>query len=122
MLKEDRDRLVQLQKDQPRFSEQQKKELAEVHSWIKEGVLPEAIGNKVDGDYPHHVDSFMHGNLHAVCLPGGPGLFLLRGGEPESARPGPPGRGDVEQRRPEEDPAVAPCCLQHAGTITGRSL
>ncbi|XP_029688190.1 period circadian protein homolog 2-like isoform X3 [Takifugu rubripes] len=46
MLKEDRDKLVQLQKNQPCFSEQQKKELVEVHSWIKKGVLPEAINNK----------------------------------------------------------------------------
>lgn len=48
VLKEDRDKLVQLQKNQPRFSDQQKKELVEVHSWIKKGVLPEAIDNKVD--------------------------------------------------------------------------
>lgn len=48
MLKEDQDKLVQLQKNQPRFSEQQKKELMEVHSWIKKGVLPEPIDNKVD--------------------------------------------------------------------------
>lgn len=48
VLKEDRDKLVQLQKNQPRFSEQQKKELVEVHSWIKKGVLPEPIDNKVD--------------------------------------------------------------------------
>lgn len=48
VLKEDRDKLVQLQKNQPRFSEQQNKELVEVHSWIKKGVLPEVMDNKVD--------------------------------------------------------------------------
>lgn len=47
MLQEDRDKLVQLQKNQPRFSEQQKEELMEVHSWIKKGVLPEVF-DKVD--------------------------------------------------------------------------
>lgn len=48
VLREDRDKLLQLQKKQPRFSEQQKKELVEVHSWMKKGGLPEAIDNKVE--------------------------------------------------------------------------
>lgn len=48
VLREDRDKLLQLQKKQPHFSEQQKKELVEVHSWIKKGSLPEAIDNKVE--------------------------------------------------------------------------
>lgn len=47
VLREDRDKLLQLQKRQPRFSEQQKKELVEVHSWIKKRGLPEAIDSKV---------------------------------------------------------------------------
>lgn len=48
VLREDGDKLLQLQKKQPRFSEQQKKELVEVHSWIKKGGLPETIDNKVE--------------------------------------------------------------------------
>lgn len=48
MLQVDRDKLVQLHKKQPRFSEQQKKELIEVHPWMKKGGLPEAIDNKVE--------------------------------------------------------------------------
>lgn len=32
-----------MQKRQPRFSDEQKKELAEVHSWVQKGVLPKAI-------------------------------------------------------------------------------
>uniref|UniRef100_H3DCQ3 Period circadian protein homolog 2 n=1 Tax=Tetraodon nigroviridis TaxID=99883 RepID=H3DCQ3_TETNG len=43
VLQVDRDKLVQLHKKQPRFSEQQKKELIEVHPWMKKGGLPEAI-------------------------------------------------------------------------------
>ncbi|XP_066483742.1 period circadian protein homolog 1 isoform X2 [Tiliqua scincoides] len=43
VLKEDREKLKQMQKRQPRFSEEQKKELAEVHSWVQKGILPKAI-------------------------------------------------------------------------------
>ncbi|KAJ6653046.1 hypothetical protein lerEdw1_010132 [Lerista edwardsae] len=43
VLKEDREKLKQMQKRQPRFSDEQKKELAEVHSWVQKGVLPKAI-------------------------------------------------------------------------------
>lgn len=49
VLREDREKLRLLQKNQPRFSEQQKKELIEVHPWIKKGGLPEAIDIKVIG-------------------------------------------------------------------------
>lgn len=54
VLQVDRDKLVRLHKNQPRFSEEQKKELIEVHPWIKKGGLPEAIDNKVD-----YFDSFL---------------------------------------------------------------
>lgn len=47
MLKEDRDKLKLLQKNQPHFTEEQKKELIEVHPWIKKGGLPRAIDIKV---------------------------------------------------------------------------
>lgn len=43
VLKEDREKLKQMQKRQPRFSEEQKKELADVHSWVQKGILPKAI-------------------------------------------------------------------------------
>uniref|UniRef100_A0A452GN98 Period circadian-like C-terminal domain-containing protein n=1 Tax=Gopherus agassizii TaxID=38772 RepID=A0A452GN98_9SAUR len=33
----------EMQKQQPRFTEEQKKELAEVHPWVKKGLLPKAI-------------------------------------------------------------------------------
>ncbi|XP_015276506.1 PREDICTED: period circadian protein homolog 1 [Gekko japonicus] len=43
VLQEDREKLKQMQKRQPRFTEEQKKELAEVHSWVQKGGLPKAI-------------------------------------------------------------------------------
>ncbi|XP_013927660.1 PREDICTED: period circadian protein homolog 1-like [Thamnophis sirtalis] len=43
VLQEDREKLKQLQKQQPRFTEDQKRELAEVHTWLPKGVLPKAI-------------------------------------------------------------------------------
>ncbi|XP_075764479.1 period circadian protein homolog 1 isoform X2 [Pelodiscus sinensis] len=43
VLQEDREKLKQMQKQQPRFTEEQKRELAEVHPWMKKGLLPKAI-------------------------------------------------------------------------------
>lgn len=47
VLREDREKLRLLQKKQPHFSEEQKKELMEVHPWIKKGGLPKAVDMKV---------------------------------------------------------------------------
>ncbi|XP_072525487.1 period circadian protein homolog 2 isoform X2 [Salminus brasiliensis] len=46
VLHEDREKLKHMQKGQPRFSEEQKKELAEVHPWMRRGGLPKAIDVK----------------------------------------------------------------------------
>ncbi|XP_053116627.1 period circadian protein homolog 1 isoform X3 [Hemicordylus capensis] len=43
VLQQDLEKLKQMQKRQPRFTEEQKKELAEVHSWVQKGILPKAI-------------------------------------------------------------------------------
>uniref|UniRef100_A0ABM5EJ85 Period circadian protein homolog 1 isoform X4 n=1 Tax=Pogona vitticeps TaxID=103695 RepID=A0ABM5EJ85_9SAUR len=43
VLQEDREKLKHMQKRQPRFTEEQKKELAEVHPWVHKGILPKAI-------------------------------------------------------------------------------
>nr|XP_012328905.1 period circadian protein homolog 2 isoform X2 [Aotus nancymaae]XP_021520744.1 period circadian protein homolog 2 isoform X2 [Aotus nancymaae] len=43
VLKEDREKLKLLQKLQPRFTESQKQELREVHTWMQTGGLPAAI-------------------------------------------------------------------------------
>uniref|UniRef100_A0AAQ5YPN6 Period circadian protein homolog 2 n=1 Tax=Amphiprion ocellaris TaxID=80972 RepID=A0AAQ5YPN6_AMPOC len=47
VLREDKEKLRLLQKHQPRFTEEQKKELIQVHPWIKKGGLPKAIDVKV---------------------------------------------------------------------------
>ncbi|XP_048019281.1 period circadian protein homolog 2 isoform X1 [Megalobrama amblycephala] len=46
VLREDREKLRQMQKSQPRFTEDQKRELAEVHPWMRRGGLPKAIDVK----------------------------------------------------------------------------
>ncbi|XP_069831654.1 period circadian protein homolog 2 isoform X2 [Dendropsophus ebraccatus] len=43
VLKEDRNKLKSMQKLQPRFTEDQKKELGEIHPWIQRGGLPRAV-------------------------------------------------------------------------------
>uniref|UniRef100_A0A8C4GEI6 Period circadian protein homolog 2 n=1 Tax=Dicentrarchus labrax TaxID=13489 RepID=A0A8C4GEI6_DICLA len=61
VLREDREKLRLLQKNQPRFSEEQKKELIEVHPWIKKGGLPKAIDIKWRSNkHPPTVDNFIH--------------------------------------------------------------
>ncbi|KAI1890688.1 hypothetical protein AGOR_G00156220 [Albula goreensis] len=43
VLKEDREKLLLLQPLQPRFTQEQKEELAEVHPWIKQHTVPQEI-------------------------------------------------------------------------------
>nr|Q8K3T3.1 RecName: Full=Period circadian protein homolog 1; Short=sPER1; AltName: Full=Circadian clock protein PERIOD 1 [Nannospalax judaei]CAC95146.1 period 1 protein [Nannospalax judaei] len=43
VLKQDRERLRTMQKQQPRFSEDQRRELGAVHSWVRKGQLPQAL-------------------------------------------------------------------------------
>ncbi|XP_075062585.1 period circadian protein homolog 1 isoform X2 [Mixophyes fleayi] len=40
VLQQDREKLRQLQRNQPRFSEEQMKELGEVHNWVRRGQTP----------------------------------------------------------------------------------
>ncbi|XP_076000671.1 period circadian protein homolog 2 isoform X1 [Genypterus blacodes] len=47
VLREDKEKLRLMQKNQPRFTEDQKKELMDVHPWMKRGGLPKAIDVKV---------------------------------------------------------------------------
>ncbi|XP_077078049.1 period circadian protein homolog 2 isoform X2 [Siphateles boraxobius] len=46
VLREDREKLRQMQKCQPRFTEEQKRELAEVHPWMRRAGLPKAFDVK----------------------------------------------------------------------------
>uniref|UniRef100_A0A2K6CY34 Period circadian regulator 1 n=1 Tax=Macaca nemestrina TaxID=9545 RepID=A0A2K6CY34_MACNE len=43
VLKQDRERLRAMQRQQPRFSEDQRRELGAVHSWVRKGQLPRAL-------------------------------------------------------------------------------
>ncbi|KAM7377262.1 hypothetical protein PAMA_013857 [Pampus argenteus] len=43
VLREDREALRNMQKQQPRFTEEQKRELSQVHPWVRTGRLPRAI-------------------------------------------------------------------------------
>ncbi|XP_053895245.1 period circadian protein homolog 2 isoform X2 [Malaclemys terrapin pileata] len=45
VLKEDKQKLKQMQKFQPKFTEEQKRELIEVHPWIQKDRLPKAVAN-----------------------------------------------------------------------------
>lgn len=47
VLREDREALRSMQKHQPRFTEEQKGELSQVHPWIRTGRLPRAINISV---------------------------------------------------------------------------
>lgn len=47
VLKADRASLRAMQKQQPRFTEEQKSELSQVHPWIRTGRLPRALNISV---------------------------------------------------------------------------
>nr|XP_057923795.1 period circadian protein homolog 2 isoform X2 [Doryrhamphus excisus] len=47
VLKKDREKLRLMQQNQPHFTEEQKKELIEVHHWMKKGGLPKVLDVKV---------------------------------------------------------------------------
>ncbi|KAL6050105.1 hypothetical protein STEG23_036848 [Scotinomys teguina] len=62
VLKEDREKLKVLQRSQPRFTEDQRRELGEVHPWVQTGGLPAAI----DVTECAYCESEEKGN---ICLP-----------------------------------------------------
>lgn len=47
VLREDKEKLRQMQKSQPHFSSDQRRELVEEHPWMRRGGLPAAINVKV---------------------------------------------------------------------------
>uniref|UniRef100_A0AAR2J581 Period circadian protein homolog 2 n=1 Tax=Pygocentrus nattereri TaxID=42514 RepID=A0AAR2J581_PYGNA len=49
VLRDDRERLRRMQKSQPRFTSDQRRELIEQHPWMRRGGLPKAIDVKVSG-------------------------------------------------------------------------
>ena len=53
VLREDREALRPMQKHQPRFTEEQKRELSQVHPWIRTGRLPRTINVSVSLPHTH---------------------------------------------------------------------
>ncbi|XP_025028433.1 period circadian protein homolog 2 [Python bivittatus] len=68
VLKDDRLKLKQMQMFQPVFTEEQKKELFEVHPWIQKGELPQALANSAIWlpEFENQVLSLFHCNEHHV--------------------------------------------------------
>lgn len=50
VLREDREALRSMQKHQPRFTEEQKRELSQMHPWVRTGRLPRAINISVNAE------------------------------------------------------------------------
>lgn len=50
VLREDREALRSMQKHQPRFTEDQKRELSQMHPWVRTGRLPRAINISVNAE------------------------------------------------------------------------
>ncbi|XP_061878597.1 period circadian protein homolog 2 isoform X1 [Entelurus aequoreus] len=68
VLQEDRKKLRLMQNSQPCFTEEQKRELIKVHSWMKKGGLPKAIDVKVCSCCDSAIDSAPADNLPDLDL------------------------------------------------------
>ncbi|XP_061549040.1 period circadian protein homolog 2-like [Phycodurus eques] len=88
VLKEDREKLRLMEKSQPRFTEEQKKELMQVHPWMKKGGLPKVLDVKVC--------SCCDGAIHAPNTDDLPDLDLVKNDPVVEAGC---------QRTPKEDPS-----------------
>uniref|UniRef100_A0A671QED7 Period circadian protein homolog 1-like n=1 Tax=Sinocyclocheilus anshuiensis TaxID=1608454 RepID=A0A671QED7_9TELE len=75
VLKEDRDALKAVQKHQPHFTEEQKKELTQVHPWFQTGCLPKAINVTV------RTERQSGQRKHIVVGHGGGGSDIMSEGE-----------------------------------------
>uniref|UniRef100_A0A3Q2XHZ0 Period circadian protein homolog 2 n=1 Tax=Hippocampus comes TaxID=109280 RepID=A0A3Q2XHZ0_HIPCM len=87
VLKEDREKLRLMQKSQPSFTEEQKKELMQVHPWMKKGGLPKVL----------EVCSCCDGAIHAPSTDDLPDLDLV---EQEALV-----EGGCQRTPPPEDPS-----------------
>uniref|UniRef100_A0A8C0GW74 Period circadian regulator 1 n=1 Tax=Chelonoidis abingdonii TaxID=106734 RepID=A0A8C0GW74_CHEAB len=139
VLQADREKLREMQKQQPRFTEEQKKELAEVHPWVKKGLLPKAINVMVSRGRTHPLSATLEpmeeGSGAPPCLdmameeeeagaknagsagcPSEPGTRM---GWTRSAGPAfAPGLSQVERRA---EPGPAPDLTLPAGAPGGQS-
>lgn len=60
VLAEDREKLRVLQPLQPWFTQEQREELAEVHSWIQQNTIPEEINTQVHTPARTHIYRLTH--------------------------------------------------------------
>ncbi|XP_045840618.1 period circadian protein homolog 1 isoform X2 [Meles meles] len=96
VLKQDRERLRAMQKQQPRFSEDQRRELGAVHSWVRKGQLPRALDVMACVDCgsstqdPRQVDDPLFSELDGL------GLEPMEEGGGEGAGGGGEGEGGEE--------------------------
>ncbi|XP_054431672.1 period circadian protein homolog 1 isoform X2 [Pteronotus mesoamericanus] len=103
VLKQDRERLRAMQKQQPRFSEDQRRELGAVHSWVRKGQLPRVLDVMACVDCgsstqdPGHLDDPLFSGLDGLGLEpmeegggegGGGGGCEDQGGEEAQAQGG----------------------------------
>lgn len=66
VLRDDKERLRQMQKSQPHFSSDQRRELVEEHPWMRRGGLPAAINVKVRTMYLYFKNMFAAINMHST--------------------------------------------------------
>ncbi|XP_045149295.1 period circadian protein homolog 1 isoform X2 [Echinops telfairi] len=107
VLKQDRERLRAMQKQQPRFSEDQRRELGAVHSWVRKGQLPRALDVTACVDCgsstqdPGHPNDTLFAELDAL------GLEPMEEGGGEGGGGGSEGRGGEGEGRSETGARVS---------------
>lgn len=67
VLRQDREALRAMHKHQPRFTEDQKRELSQVHPWIRTGRLPRAINVSVSTPHNNYVPFHTNLTLFVLC-------------------------------------------------------
>ncbi|XP_036308013.1 period circadian protein homolog 1 isoform X4 [Pipistrellus kuhlii] len=101
VLRQDRQRLRAMQKQQPRFSEDQRRELGAVHSWVREGQLPRVLDVMACVDCGSNTQDL--GHPEDPLFSGLDGLGL----EPMEEGGGEGGRGSCEDEGGDEAQAQA---------------
>lgn len=123
VLKQDRERLRAMQRQQPRFSEDQRRELGAVHSWVRKGQLPRALdvtacvdcGSSIQD--PGHADDPLFSELDGLGLEpmeeggggGGGGEGGSGGGEETQTQTGAKGSSSQDSAMEEEEQGGSSC-------------
>ncbi|KAM5214929.1 period circadian protein homolog 1 isoform 3-T3 [Hipposideros larvatus] len=98
VLKQDRERLRAMQKQQPRFSEDQRRELGAVHSWVRKGQLPRALDVMACVDCGSSTQDAGHPDEPLFSELDGLGLEPMEEGGGEGGSGGGEGEGGDEAR------------------------